>query len=295
MTTLYPTLCIYTPSSKRSKGLTRSAWDEIWRLPVRGDQSWTKLFATLLTEYFGTLLFALYGGLAGFEPLGAFSNGLALAVLVALGAGASGAKFNPAVSAGLMLSGNLPVLETFLEMGVQILGGFTGSALLVKLVPGKVVGGAACFSVGQGVTRAQAFGFEFFVSFLLVMTVLVVAVENAGSKAFAASAPLSIGLSLFVGANAAAKFTGGSGNPARYLGPIVGIRGCPQGASMASSYLGGNFLASAMAAAVYGARYWVSQSYTQSHCSLNAPSIKAIKEEQEPLIPSFGNRRSVRV
>jgi aquaporin related protein len=124
---------------------------------------------------------------------------------------------------------------------MQILGGFAGAAVLKSLTPKDILAanGNFCFTSGHGVSNSQIFGWEFFITFLLLTTVYTTAVEHSGQTRFTNMAPLAIGLSLFAGAQIAGYYTGGCANPARYFGPLVGIGGCPEGSTKAVFYVFG--------------------------------------------------------
>ena len=193
-------------------------------------------------------MFALFGGAAtsvasGVGLNGAFGNGIALAVLVYVCAANSGGKLNPAVSLMLVLTQSTSVDHFLVEILAQFTGAIAGSAFLGALVPHHAAGLSACFTINT-VKDAAAFGWEFLMTMLLLFTVLATAVDPLGVDKFGSVAPLAIGLYIFVGAKAAGPYTGGAANPARYLGPVLGIGGCPQSSSKWYIYMLAHFSAS---------------------------------------------------
>lgn len=183
----------------------------------------------LLAEFLGTMLFAIFGGATASAVGGALGNGMALTVLIFVCASTSGGKLNPAVTLSFILTGTMPMLHGFLEMGFQISGAAAGAAVVKALVvdpkiqcflpPASILVGDPERAVS--VTGFMVFGWELLITVLLILTVYVTAVESAGANKFSSTAPIAIGLSLFAGAAAAGQYTGGCANPARYLGPIM--------------------------------------------------------------------------
>jgi aquaporin TIP len=176
-------------------------------------------FFALWMEFLGLMLFSLFGNSVTpeFAPAG---NGLILAVLIYITANVSGGHLNPAVTFATMITGHISLLKGFLYWIAQISGGIVGTLLTVGLAPGLSVGttAVACFVPGTGVSKGQAFGWEFFSTFLLVASVYAVAI---GKPSFGNVGPLVIGLSLWGAANCAGGFTGAALNPARALGPFA--------------------------------------------------------------------------
>ena len=182
-----------------------------------------------LSEFTGTMLFAFFGGLTGVYTTGgawaALGNGIALAVLVYCTAAVSGGKLNPVVSIALFSLNAQPfgvaLMKLFFELGAQITGGLAGGALVRKLAFGITPTTPGCFLPPPGTPQDVVFGMETLSTFLLVITVLSTAVDESGNARFAVVAPLAIGMSLFVAASATGHWTGGSLNPARFLGANV--------------------------------------------------------------------------
>jgi aquaporin related protein len=87
------------------------------------------------------------------------------------------------------------------------------------MFPGDI--GAVSTTLAPDVSTAQGLFIEMFLTSLLVITVLMLAVEKSKDTFLA---PIGIGIALFVAELAGAYFTGGSLNPARSLGPSVAAR-----------------------------------------------------------------------
>jgi MIP family channel proteins len=146
---------------------------------------------------------------------------LALAIVVAAIGHVSGAHVNPAVTLGMAATGKFPWNYTPIYVGAQLAG-----AVLAALATWLMFGGAGARSEAslaatypaQGVGDLQAFLVEILITFILVFVVMAVATDD---RAPAAIAPIAVGFALAVGVFIAGPVTGGSVNPARYLGPMV--------------------------------------------------------------------------
>jgi glycerol uptake facilitator-like aquaporin len=226
------------------------------RAPV--DLTIAREITEFLSEFTGTMLFAFFGGLAGIGTTGgawaALGNGIALAVLVYCTAAVSGGKLNPVVSIALFSLNAQPFGIAFMklcfELAAQITGGLAGGALVRKLAFG-IATTPGCFLPPSGTPQDVVFGLETLSTFLLVITVLSTAVDESGNARFATVAPLAIGLSLFVAASATGHWTGGSLNPARYLGANATGDCGDNKFAYAGSYIGGELLGAVLAAFIH--------------------------------------------
>ncbi|VEN55520.1 unnamed protein product [Callosobruchus maculatus] len=181
----------------------------------------------LLAEFLGVLLLNLFG--CGSVVLSDSNKtvviplafGLAIFVVVQALGHVSGAHLNPAVTTGLMSTGTTPILRGVLYIVVQCLGALAGSGLLKALTPEKL----HQFGLGNTainydvITALQAFGIEFFLGFILVLTVCGVCDPN--KPEMKSTAPLAIGLAVALGHLTCMPFTGASMNPARSFGSAV--------------------------------------------------------------------------
>lgn len=196
----------------------------------------------LLVELIGTTLFVLIGmwGVCsgGGVIAGALSFGLALMVFAASFGHISGVHFNPAVTIGTLIAGEMQVVMAILYVVMQLLGGIAAGGLLRLLLADRVYAtckGAATlltqypgyneptnngtmYHVSESVGPWQGFFIEFIVTFILVTVALMVALDT---KSKTGLAPLIIGFTLAVCILAVGAYTGGSLNPARSLGPAI--------------------------------------------------------------------------
>ncbi|XP_062605108.1 aquaporin-8-like [Saccostrea cucullata] len=149
----------------------------------------------------------------------AIAHGLTIVVLIAGLGKISGGHFNPVVTLGVTLSGGMHWVASIFYVLAQLIGGMVGAAFVLAVLPETVyksiTGGA--HTLGSGVYPGWAILAEGILTFLLVFTVLLTAVDENKTKL----APLAIGFSVAVDIIAGAKTTGASMNPARSFGPAV--------------------------------------------------------------------------
>merc|ERR1719378_1739957 len=144
-----------------------------------------------IMEMIGTFALCYVGGLSGPYLLNAaLAHGFVLGFMIYVGAKTSGANFNPAVSLGLFLTGNLKLIPFLAYTGFQLLGGY--------------LAGILC---------------EFWATFFLAFAVYGTAVD---ARAAPGVFSLCIGASLTMSVLGIGAYTGAALNPARYFGPMLG-------------------------------------------------------------------------
>jgi MIP family channel proteins len=189
-----------------------------------------RLIPALVSEAIGTFTLCFVGILAihsaaltspeGTVPLVliAFAHGLAIFVMVAALGANSGAHFNPAVTAGFMATGRIPLPRGGMYIAAQLAGALLASAIIEGgfADSGLVANGTPV--PAETVTWAGALVMEAFATFFLVLVVFGTAVDERAPRAVF---PLAIGLTVAMGIMAIGPLTGGAMNPARVLGPAV--------------------------------------------------------------------------
>lgn len=115
----------------------------------------------------------------------------------------------------MWLAGAVPFVRSVLITISQLLGGIVASAVVHAIFPGKL---AVTTSLSEGTSVGQGFLIEMFLTFELVVTIMMLAGEKHPGTFLA---PIGIGLSLFIAELSGVNFTGGSLNPARSFGPAV--------------------------------------------------------------------------
>ena len=180
----------------------------------------SRILAELLGTYVLVLTVCLVLGAPGGSggALGVAGVASSLAAMVYSTAAVSGANFNPAVSLGLLLTGNLHVLDFALYVMAQLLGGMlaAGTACFlerdgwdVALV--AVEGGphAPQVTLAHG-SWAAVLCSEAFYTFLLVLVALRAGVQDAPNQYHG----LALGLVVVAGGVAVGGLSGGCFNPA---------------------------------------------------------------------------------
>ena len=145
--------------------------------------------------------------------------GLTVATLAQTIGHVSGCHVNPAVTLGLVVGRKMGMMKGLLYAASQCLGAITGAAILSAVVPEGVrgAGGLGMTVLGGKVSTGQAVAVEMVITMVLVMAVLAAADDGV----HAATAPLSIGLSITSCHLFAVPLTGSGMNPARSLGPAL--------------------------------------------------------------------------
>ena len=192
------------------------------------------LLRRVLAEFLGTALLVLFGagsvvaalevggGSLDYAGLGivALAFGLVVA-LVIYGLGTtSGAHINPAVTLSLAAARRFSWVEVPAYIVAQLAGALVGALLIVAYVGDRAtdLGGVGLTALASGVSVAQGMVAEALGTFLLVFTIMAVAVDN---RAPAGWAGFLIGLAVAVEIMVIGPFTGGSVNPARSFGPYL--------------------------------------------------------------------------
>ena len=177
----------------------------------------------LIAEFIGTyfLVFAGTGAVVinditkSLTHIGiAITFGLVVMALIYTFGHISGAHFNPAVTIGFLVRGDISFKESLFYMVTQMVAAIFASMTLLFMF-GDVA------HLGATLPRfswQQSFIFEFILTFILMMVILGSAVHG---KAFKSFAGLAIGGTVGLMAMFAGPICGASMNPARSLGPAI--------------------------------------------------------------------------
>jgi aquaporin related protein len=186
------------------------------------------IWKALLAEFLANVLLNFFGCAscvsASGKPQGlvliALTFGLVIFILVQTVGHVSGGHINPAVTAGMMATGNITIIKGILYIIVQCLGALAGSAVLKALTPEDLhKSGLGNTQLGPGFSPVQGFGVEFFLGFILILVICGVCDPNRPEAKPAAA--LAIGMAVAVGHLATVDFTGSSMNPARSFGSAL--------------------------------------------------------------------------
>ena len=188
----------------------------------------TDLPRRLLAEFVGTTLLVVFGagavvaalevgqGQLNYAGLGiiGLSFALVIAAVVYMFGTTSGAHINPAVTFSLAVVRRFPWVEVIPYFAAQLVGALLG-AVLINAIFGShasdlsVSGGTV---VGAGFTKVQAVVAEGLGTFLLLATIMALAVDRRAPAGFAG---LVIGLAVACEIMVIGPISGGSVNPAR--------------------------------------------------------------------------------
>ena len=147
----------------------------------------------------------------------ALAHGLAIFVMVAALGANSGGHFNPAVTAGFMATGRIPLPRGGMYIAAQIVGALLASGIIAAGFDPDFVA-VATPAPAETVTWAGALVLEAVATFFLVLVVFGTAVDERAPRTVF---PLAIGLTVAMGIMAIGPLTGGAMNPARVFGPAV--------------------------------------------------------------------------
>ncbi|HSE70211.1 MAG TPA: MIP/aquaporin family protein [Nocardioidaceae bacterium] len=192
------------------------------------------LLRRVLAEFLGTALLVLFGagsvvaaltigeGQLDYAGLGIVSLAFGLVVALAvytLGT-TSGAHINPAVTIALAVVRRFSWAEVGPYVVAQLAGAVAGALLVVAYVGDRAteLGSVGLTALGSGVNPVQGVVAEALGTFLLLLTIMAVAVDK---RAPAGWAGFLIGLAVAVEIMVIGPFTGGSVNPARSFGPYL--------------------------------------------------------------------------
>ncbi|MCU0498481.1 MAG: aquaporin [Anaerolineae bacterium] len=190
----------------------------------RNDPNTVNTVPALIAEFLGTFTLVFVGvcavtiaGTAGGVAVAALAHGLILIGLIYTFGNFSGAHFNPAVTAGLLVGGRIPLQQAGFYMLVQFLGGIVAAVIASFVLPTGTNLGQTLGSLSPSTQPVQIVIFEAIMTFFLVSTIYQTAVyKKAGDFA-----PIAIGFTLAGAILAGGVYTGASLNAARTLGPAL--------------------------------------------------------------------------
>ncbi|MGG3739082.1 MIP/aquaporin family protein [Aeribacillus pallidus] len=177
----------------------------------------------LISEFLGTyfLVFAGTGAVVINELTNSLTHvgiaitfGLVVMALIYTFGHISGAHFNPAVTIGFYINGDISIKDGIYYIISQFLAAIAASATLCYLF-GNVA------SLGATLPRetwSQSFVLEFILTFFLMLVIFGSAVHGKAVKSFAG---IAIGATVGLEAMFGGPISGASMNPARSLGPAV--------------------------------------------------------------------------
>jgi MIP family channel proteins len=156
----------------------------------------------------------------GFGLLGvALAHGFALMLAVYMFASRSGGHINPAVTIGLFLIGKVKANQMVTYVFMQLIGGVVGGlgvlAMFTMFKSNAPYLGHLYYNA-ETLSMPKAIGIEAMLTFVLMLTVLMTAVD--ANKSARQMFGFCIGMAVFLGIMIGGPYTGAAMNPARYFG-----------------------------------------------------------------------------
>jgi glycerol uptake facilitator protein len=221
----------------------------------------------LAAEFLGTALLVIFGagsvvaalsadgGEIGYSALGfiSLSFGIVVAAVIYGFGTVSGAHINPAVTVTLAFTRRFPWSEVPHYVAAQLAGAAGGALLIVAMFGPSAaeLGGIGSTTLAAGVSPVAGIVAEAVGTFLLMFTVMAVAVNPGAPKGWAG---FMIGLSVAGAILVVGPLTGSALNPARTFGPYVisaAFGASPPWAQLAV-YTVGPLIGAVSAALIYG-------------------------------------------
>jgi MIP family channel proteins len=162
---------------------------------------------------------AMTGGKVGITGI-ALAHGLAIATMVSAAGHLSGGHFNPAVTAGFLITGRQPVGHGIAYVIAQLIGASIAAFMLTAVFPEETRQAVHLGTpgLGRGVTAGTGIVVEAVLTFLLVFVIFGVAVDPRGPGTVAG---IIIGLVIAMDTLGGGALTGAAMNPARVFGPAL--------------------------------------------------------------------------
>ncbi|MBB2910512.1 glycerol uptake facilitator protein [Streptosporangium becharense] len=188
----------------------------------------------MLAEAIGTMLLIVFGpgsvvaallvggGRLDYAGVGVIALSFAVIVAVVIYAfgSTSGAHINPAVTVSLAVGRRFPWREVPFYIAAQLAGAVVGGLLIVGIFGRRAteLGGVGLTALAPGVGYGQGILVEALGTFLLLLTIMALAVDRRAPQGWAG---LMIGLAVAGEVFVLGPLTGGAINPARTFGPYV--------------------------------------------------------------------------
>ncbi len=147
----------------------------------------------------------------------ALAHGVVLAVMVSALGAVSGAHFNPAVTFGVWLAGQIPGRRAVAYILAQLIGGLAAAWALRAVFSPAVSPNLGRPTVGAGIDPIAALGIEVVLTVILLTAVFGTAIDPRGPKV----GGLAIGFAVTADILMGGPLTGAAMNPARWFAPAA--------------------------------------------------------------------------
>jgi len=187
------------------------------------------MFKALLAEFIGTftIVFIGVGAIASDEMTNgavgltgiALAFGFVVATMATSTSAMSGGHLNPAVSFGMLLTGNISAKYFISYVVAQCLGAIAASSLLMNALSPLTLNSVnyGITALGESATAGMAAIMEIVLTFFLMFVIFGTAVDKRAPKLGGLYIGLAVAMAVIVGG----PISGAALNPARWLGPAV--------------------------------------------------------------------------
>ncbi|XP_066922557.1 lens fiber major intrinsic protein-like [Clytia hemisphaerica] len=141
-----------------------------------------------------------------------------VAVLITVSAEKLG-YFNPALSFGLLVAGEIKFVRFFVYAAVQVAGSCAGAGLLYLYTPSNVRGHLGTLSIHDDLLVGVAFVVELTLTFIVML--VIIAARDPDNQFSLLQSNMVVGLSVAVAMLMGMPFTGAGVNPIRAFGPAA--------------------------------------------------------------------------
>ena len=147
----------------------------------------------------------------------ALAHGLVLAVLVSALGAVSGAHFNPAVTFGVWIAGQIPGRRALSYVVAQLIGGLAAAWAVRWIFPSALSPTLGTPALGAGIDPLMGIFIEIVLTVILLSAVFGTAIERRGPKVGGLAIGLAVAADILMGG----PLTGAAMNPARWFGPAA--------------------------------------------------------------------------
>jgi aquaporin TIP len=147
----------------------------------------------------------------------ALAHGIVLAVLVSALGAVSGAHFNPAVTFGVWLAGQIPGRRAIAYVLAQLIGGLAAAWSLRLAFSAATSPSLGTPALGSGVDPLVGAGLEAVLTLILLVAVFGTAIDPRAPKVGGLAIGFAVGADILMGG----PLTGAAMNPARWFGPAA--------------------------------------------------------------------------
>jgi MIP family channel proteins len=158
------------------------------------------------------------GGMLGLLGMAVATGLVVMAMVYALG-NISGAHINPAVTISMFVAKRANFKDTILYISSQLAGASFAGLLLWNMFPKAIAGmNLGTTSLGANVSFSTGILIEIILTFMLVATIFITAIDSRTPSGIAGFA---IGMIIIINILLGGSITGASMNPARSFGPAL--------------------------------------------------------------------------